>query len=86
MNEFLEVAEDLNLRIMDVVVEAGARLALPSQTTYQEEGNGHDEKRARAAGDQVKEWREQNALYLPKFPQETMILGACILCWIPPCL
>ncbi len=68
--EFLEVAEDLNLRIMDVVVEAGARLALPSQTTYQEEGNGPDEQRARAAKGQVKEWREQNALYLPKCPQE----------------
>ena len=68
--EFLEVAEDLNLRIMDVVVEAGARLALPSQTTYREEGNGPDEQRARAAEGQVKEWREQNALYLPKFPQE----------------
>ncbi len=70
MDEFLEVAEDLNLRIMDVVAEAGSHLALPAQTTYQEEGNGRDEQRARAAGDQVKEWREQNALYLPRFPQE----------------
>ncbi len=68
--EFKEIAEDLNLRIIDIVAEAGASLALPSQTTYREEGNGRDEQRARAAGDQVKEWREQNALYLPRFPQE----------------
>lgn len=68
--EFKEIAEDLNLRIIDIVAEAGSHLALPAQTMFQESGAGRDEQRARAAGDQVKEWREQNALYLPRFPQE----------------
>ena len=49
---------------------AGVRLALPSQTTYREEINESDEQRAREAEAQVKKWREQNALYLPRFPQE----------------
>jgi MscS family membrane protein len=32
--EYLEVAEDLNLRLMDIVQEAGAGFAFPSNTTY----------------------------------------------------
>ncbi len=68
--EFLEVAEDLNLRIMDVVEKAGAGFALPSQTLYVERGKGPDEELAQAAEVQVNEWREQQALYLPNFPPE----------------
>ena len=36
--EYLEVAEDLNLRIMDIVAAAGSSFALPAQTTYLEAG------------------------------------------------
>ena len=32
--DFLEIQEDLLLRIMDAVQAAGTRMALPSQTTY----------------------------------------------------
>ena len=67
--EFLEVAEDLNLRIMEIVARAGSGFALPSQTTYVENGKGVDEERARTAEGQVKSWREQKALYLPNFPE-----------------
>jgi MscS family membrane protein len=70
--EFLEVAEDLNLRIMDIVAKAGSSFAFPSQTIYMERGKGLDEKLAKAAEAHVKEWREQRALYLPSFPQETI--------------
>lgn len=69
-NEFKQVAEDLNLRIIDIVAEAGSHLALPAQTIFQESGAAPDEKRARAAEQEVEAWREQNALYLPRFPQE----------------
>ncbi len=68
--EFLEIAEDLNLRIMDIVAQAGSRLAVPSQTMYLERGDKLDDQLAQAAETHVKEWREHNALYLPSFPQE----------------
>jgi MscS family membrane protein len=68
--EYLEVAEDLNLRIMDLVAAAGSRMALPAQTTYLEEGHGLDPDRARAAEAQVQAWREQRELWLPRFPRE----------------
>jgi MscS family membrane protein len=70
--QFLEVAEDLNLRIMDIVAKAGSRFAFPSQTIYMEQGEGLDEKLVKAAEAHVKEWREQRALYLPSFPEEAI--------------
>ena len=68
--QFLEVAEDLNLRIMDIVAQSGSRFAFPSQTTYLERGDKLNDDLARAAEAQVNEWRKQQALYLPSFPQE----------------
>ncbi len=68
--EFKEITEDLNLRIIDIITEAGSGLALPVQTMIQESGPGHDEQRSRVAEGQVQAWREQNALCLPKYPQE----------------
>jgi MscS family membrane protein len=67
---FLEVSEDLNLRIMDIVAAAGSSFALPSQTMYVERGHGLDRERARAAEAKVQEWREQQDLCLPSFPRE----------------
>jgi len=68
--EYLEVAEDLNLRIMDLLEKAGAAFALPSQTLYMERGKGSDEQVVQAAEAQVQEWRARQSLYLPNFPQE----------------
>jgi hypothetical protein len=65
---YLEVAEDLNLRIMDIVAAAGSGFAFPSQTTYIEQDSGLDPDRSRAAEAQVQEWRERGELYLPRFP------------------
>jgi MscS family membrane protein len=70
--EFLEIAEDLNLRIMDIVQEAGSAFALPSQTLYSEQGQRPDNQRADAAEQKVHEWREGHRLFLPKFPAETI--------------
>lgn len=68
--EYLEVAEDLNLRIMDIVAEAGSSFAFPSQTTYIEQGEPLDEKQQEKIGERVEAWREEDALYLPRFPGE----------------
>ena len=70
--EFLEIAEDLNLRIMDIVAEAGTGFAFPSQTTYLEQGDGIDAERARTAERRVAEWREREGLFLPRFPKEAI--------------
>jgi MscS family membrane protein len=43
--EYLAVAEDLNLRIMDIVAQAGTSFAFPSRTIYYERGEGLDEAR-----------------------------------------
>jgi MscS family membrane protein len=68
--ESLEVAEDLNLRIMDIVAEAGTELAVPSQIQYSNPAKEIDQDRARRAESKVKEWRSQQALYLPNFPPD----------------
>jgi MscS family membrane protein len=68
--EYLQVAEDLNLRILDIVAAAGTSLAFPSQTTYLEPGHGLDPERTQAVEGQVREWRERGELWLPSFPRE----------------
>jgi len=68
--ESLEIAEDLNLRVMDLVTAAGSELAIPAHIEYKAAGTPLDEDRARATGAQVKEWQERGALYLPSFPKE----------------
>jgi MscS family membrane protein len=69
-NDFTEVAEDLNLRIMDIVAQAGTEFAIPSQSLYIQRGRGLDEAKINEAENCVKEWKDNNALYLPSFPQE----------------
>jgi len=66
--DYLEVAEDLNLRIMDIVSAAGSGFAFPSQTLYVEKGEGLDAERASAAESEVARWRADRQLYLPGFP------------------
>lgn len=69
-SESLAVAEDLNLRIMDIIVQAGTDLAVPSEIKYDVPARPLDEGRARDAEARVREWREQGALYLPNFPPD----------------
>lgn len=68
----LEVVEDLSLRIMEIVATAGTSFALPSQTTYIEEGSSLPPEAAKAAEERVQGWREKNELFLPSFPSEAI--------------
>jgi MscS family membrane protein len=68
--ESLEVAEDLNLRIMDIVSASGSDFAFPSEIQYSLPGKPFDEERAKAVSLQVKEWKAKRELYLPSFPPE----------------
>ena len=64
-DEYLGIAEDLNLRIWDIVAQGGAGFAFPSQTTYLARDQGLDADRARAAEAEVEAWRNEGALPFP---------------------
>ena len=66
-NEFLEVQEDLTLRIMDIVAASGTGFAFPSQTVYMAKDAGVSEEKTRAAEEKVHEWREKDEMQLPRF-------------------
>jgi MscS family membrane protein len=69
-NESLEVAEDLNLRIMDIVAGAGTDFAIPAQIQFEAPARVLDDEKSKKAESQVAEWRTRQALYLPNFPRE----------------
>ena len=69
-SEYLEVREDLNLRIMDIVTEAGAQLAIPANVTYITREHGSDEARTQDAEAKVAGWRDSETLYMSKTPEE----------------
>ena len=68
-NEFLEVQEDLTLRIMDIVAQSGTGFAFPSQTIYMAKDSGVSEEKTRAAEEQVHAWREKDEMQLPTFDE-----------------
>jgi MscS family membrane protein len=65
-NAYMGVLEDLNLRIMDLVEEAGTGFAFPSQTTYLTRDKALDVERTKAAEGQVEDWRSNDALPFPE--------------------
>lgn len=71
-DEYLEVKEDLLLRIMDIIAASGTELAYPSQTLYFSRDKGVSEEKARAAEERVKKWKENMELQLPNFDPETI--------------
>jgi MscS family membrane protein len=64
---FLEVQEDLLLRIMDIVKASGTGMAFPSQTAYLARDSGLDEAKTQAAIATVRRWREDGNLPFPNF-------------------
>tara|TARA_R100000027_G_C2248430_1_gene93804 strand:+ start:220 stop:1905 length:1686 start_codon:yes stop_codon:yes gene_type:complete len=71
-NEFLGVQEDLLMRIMEVVAEAGTGLALPSQTLYFARDSVLDAERTEAAEKEVQQWREEQKLPFPEIDSDRM--------------
>ncbi len=69
-SEYLGIAEDLNLRIMDIVAASGSSFAFPSTTTYVAKDTGTDPEKTRRAEATVRGWAERRELYLPGFPPE----------------
>jgi MscS family membrane protein len=69
---FLQVQEDLLLRIMDIVEASGSSIAFPSQTTYLAADKGLDAEKSRDVIAEVRNWREQGRLPFPDFSAETI--------------
>ncbi|MDH3580476.1 MAG: mechanosensitive ion channel, partial [Hyphomicrobiales bacterium] len=67
--EFLGIQEDLNLRIIDIVAEAGTGFAFPSQTAYLGRDAGVDIERSHEAETQVQKWRSKGQLPFPDFDE-----------------
>jgi MscS family membrane protein len=63
------IREDINLRIMDIVEEAGTGFAFPSQTAYLGRDSGLDAERGREAETQVQAWRSKGQLPFPEFDE-----------------
>jgi MscS family membrane protein len=68
--EFLAVQEDILLRVMDIVRQAGTSMAFPSRTLYHARDHGFDRERQQASEQQVREWAAAQALPFPEFPDD----------------
>jgi MscS family membrane protein len=68
-NEFAAIREDLLLRIMDVLEDAGGGLALPSQTLYLSRDSGIGKEKADSAVKKIAELRDGKQLPFPDFHQ-----------------
>jgi MscS family membrane protein len=69
-NEFAAIREDLLLRMMDVVDDAGSGLALPAQTLYIGRDAGIEKEKAEKAVKKIAELRDGKQLPFPDFHQE----------------
>jgi MscS family membrane protein len=67
---FLEIQEDLLLRIIETVEASGAALAFPSQTSYNASDAGLDATKSQAAMETVRRWREHGELPFPDYITE----------------
>lgn len=65
--EFAAVREDILLRLMDMVSDAGSGFAFPSQTVYLGQDSGLDKEKAQQAMDCVRRWRGEKRLPFPDF-------------------
>jgi MscS family membrane protein len=65
--EFAAIREDILLRLMNIVEDAGTGFAFPTQTIYLGRDPGVDKEKAEQAETKVREWREQRQLPFPDF-------------------
>ncbi len=67
MAEFTAVREDILLRLMQIIDDAGTAFAYPSQTIHLGRDEGIDKAKAEQAEQKVRQWRDQRALPFPDF-------------------
>ncbi|PRY53069.1 MscS family membrane protein [Arcticibacter pallidicorallinus] len=69
-DRFLEIQEDIYLRMMDVVASSGTGFALSSQTVYLAKEKQPSEEKAAEAHEKVRKWVEDGDLQIPAFDPE----------------
>ncbi|MEH6606047.1 MAG: mechanosensitive ion channel domain-containing protein, partial [Pseudomonadales bacterium] len=67
---YLAVGEDIYLRIIDAVRDSGAEFAFPSQTVMLEEPLAFNAGRKTEIEALVEQWRQQDSLPYPNWPEE----------------
>jgi MscS family membrane protein len=70
LNEFRAIREDLLLRMMNIVKEAGTGFAFPSRTVYHARDAGLDDARRQATEEKVRAWCAAQELPFPYFTAE----------------
>ena len=83
-NEFAAIREDLLLRMMDIMDDAGSTLALPSQTLYLGRDAGLEKEKAENAAKKVAELREGKQLPFPDFHPEDISSFKGSIAYPPP--
>jgi MscS family membrane protein len=81
---FLEIQEDLLLRILDIVEKSGTSFAFPSHTAYVTQDRGMDAEKTQAAIAQVHQWRAEQGVPFPNFPPERILKMTDTLPYPPP--
>jgi MscS family membrane protein len=69
-DEFRAINEDIYLRVMKIVKEAGTGFAFPSSTVYHSRDDGLDEELQQAAEAKVRGWCSAQELPFPNFTYE----------------
>jgi len=64
--EYLQYAEDLNLRLLDIIEACGLRLAVPEQHLRVEQHNADSDSAREVAEETVRRWREEDRLPFPE--------------------
>jgi MscS family membrane protein len=81
---FLEIQEDLLLRIVDIIEKSGTSFAFPSQTAYVARDRRLDAAKTQAAVAQVQQWRAQKELPFPNFAPERIVKIGDTIEYPPP--
>ena len=67
---FRAIAEDVYLRIMDIVNDSGTSFAFPSQVNYLGRDPGLDAEQRAEKEQEVEQWRQRGKLPFPEFEEE----------------
>ncbi len=69
-SEYLQLVEDLNLRLVDIVRETGTWFAVPTRTIKMETADEFDEQRRTEVEEIVSQWRKTDQLPFPELSDE----------------
>ncbi len=67
-NEYIAVVEDMNLRILDIIRDAGTDLAYPAQTLFLERGSGISKEKISNAEKMIAEIKSKHGFPQPYYP------------------